>query len=65
MIGVKSAEPREKATFFVPTALMRVLRAVSEETGVPMSRLVTRGLEGQLEKYQLRPASPSRVERVG
>ena len=55
MLGVRE-EPRERATFTVPAALMKVLRGVSEETGVPMSRMVTNGLERELGRYQIHRA---------
>jgi hypothetical protein len=52
MLKEERKGPMMQKTFYLSKDLIRRAREASAYTGVPLSQMVSRGLERQLEKYQ-------------
>ncbi len=45
-------EEKERRTFYLPVVLMDRVEATCREEGLALSRMVSKGLERQLERYE-------------
>jgi metal-responsive CopG/Arc/MetJ family transcriptional regulator len=48
----KEKVPMEKILVSLPKSLADKVREISEETGIPISSIISQALEGSLDKYE-------------